>query len=487
MEVQNINQTQDTYALCDNGSAVTLIDLSLAKKLNLQGQKRPLIIEWTDGTTRRINDSITSSVTARGVGPNCGDIKMIVRTMKLDLPKQSLSRDDLTNEGINNQNVPTYQEAQPLLLIGLDNIKATATLSAALSNSLLVSSTPLGWTVEGMVGLPEDSNEPQRVQLTRISALHRMVERFIDSENLGIDPKRPILENEEIRRAREQLEEGTKRVGSGYQVGLLWKTSERPSFSNYQYTMNRLIKYQRTLDKNPGLRDQAEVILTQYEEKGYISRIRRINGDLEWFLPLFAAPGSSKVRLVFDAAAVCQGVSLNSLLSKGPDLNEPLWNVLYRFRQFPIAVCADVAEMYLRIGTPPEDRKFQRFLWIDGKGETQCYEMNVQTFGVACSPSIAQYVKNEHAKQFANEYPSAVEAIINDTYVDDLVTSFNSEEEALEVVGQVKEIQGAANFQLHKWQSNSKKVLDAFGMGSKKVRPNLFRLDRRLWELIGTR
>jgi hypothetical protein len=85
-----------------------------------------------------------------------------------------------------------------------------------------------------------------------------------------------------------------------------------------------------------------------------------------WYLPHFAVSKpekeTTKTRIVFDASAKKDGVSLNDVIYTGPKLQRDLVYVLLRFRRFPIALVCDVAEMYLRIGLAPQDRVYHRFL-----------------------------------------------------------------------------------------------------------------------------
>ena len=74
---------------------------------------------------------------------------------------------------------------------------------------------------------------------------------------------------------------------------------------------------------------------------------------------------TTKIRVVFDASAECNGISLNDAVHSGPKLHNQLFDVLLRFKRYPIAIVCDVSEMYLWIQLYPSDRPFHRFLWRD--------------------------------------------------------------------------------------------------------------------------
>ncbi|KAH8298679.1 hypothetical protein KR018_002640, partial [Drosophila ironensis] len=152
-------------------------------------------------------------------------------------------------------------------------------------------------------------------------------------------------------------------------------------------------------------------------------------------------------------------------LDKGPQHFKPLPAVLFHFREGAVGVCGDIREMFHQIKIRPEDRVSQRFLWRDGNDhkEPDVYEMDVMTFGAACSPSAAQYVKTVNAKQFEHTDPRAVKAIIDHHYVDDYVDSFATESEAISVSTRGKEIHANAGFELCQFLSSSPVVEAALG------------------------
>ena len=66
----------------------------------------------------------------------------------------------------------------------------------------------------------------------------------------------------------------------------------------------------------------------------------------------------------YDASSGVNGVSLNSCLEPGPNMQNLLWSVLIRNRLYPIALCADIKKAFLQIQIKEEDRNVLRFHWI---------------------------------------------------------------------------------------------------------------------------
>ncbi|XP_037825845.1 uncharacterized protein LOC119613850, partial [Lucilia sericata] len=83
------------------------------------------------------------------------------------------------------------------------------------------------------------------------------------------------------------------------------------------------------------------------------------------------------------------------------------------------------------------------------------------TFGASCSPSLANFIKNKNAERFAAEFPEAVNAILNNTFVDDWLQSVDSEDEMISMAKIVRTINSDGGFEMHNWLSNSKRVVNA--------------------------
>lgn len=108
-----------------------------------------------------------------------------------------------------------------------------------------------------------------------------------------------------------------------------------------------------------------------------------------------------------------------------PKLQRDVFDVLLRFRRFPVVVLCDIVEMYLRIGLHPEDESYHRFL-SSGTNPNRIpgvYDYDRVVFVKNSSPSQAQFVLLQHAKKYKSEYPMAAETADKSTYMDDSLNS----------------------------------------------------------------
>lgn len=306
--------------------------------------------------------------------------------------------------------------------------------------------TRLGWSV---CGTTINSNSSFRsfssyhiCECSSDANLHDMMKQFFSTESFGVKKPDSIPESKEDQRARILLETTTKRVGSKFETGLLWKFDKVSLPDSFPMALRRLDCLQKKMEKDIKFSEEMHAKIRDYEAKGYVRKLtedelRRHSARI-WYLPVFAVTNKpGKFRMVFDAAAEVKGFSLNSVLLKGPDQVTPLPVVLFRFRE----------------------RRIQRFLWRDaGKKEPDEFVMQVMTFGSACSPSSAQFVKNKNAREYAETHPKAAHAIVESHYVDDWLDSVDTEEEAIKLAVDVKFVHHQGGFEIRNFVSNSPTV-----------------------------
>ena len=145
---------------------------------------------------------------------------------------------------------------------------------------------------------------------------------------------------------------------------------------------------------------------------------------------------------------------------KNPDLLQNLIGILFRFRENCVALTADIEEMFLQIQVPEQQRRYLRFLWTDEDGKLMPYQYNRQIFGTKLSPSCANYALQQCAKQFGLEHPIASHVVMDNFYVDDMLLSVHTIEQASEVIHDLKSLLAKRGLKLTKWFSNSEEIFE---------------------------
>ncbi|GBO10028.1 hypothetical protein AVEN_147953-1 [Araneus ventricosus] len=118
---------------------------------------------------------------------------------------------------------------------------------------------------------------------------------------------------------------------------------------------------------------------------------------------------SSKFRVVFDASSHDVGeVSLNDCLHIGPSLYPDIFDLLLRFRLYPIAFTADIKEAVLQIEVNEKDRDVSRFLFTDdptdGSKSPQIYRFTRVLFGINSSPFMLAATIKHHLRKYQAIY-----------------------------------------------------------------------------------
>ena len=148
---------------------------------------------------------------------------------------------------------------------------------------------------------------------------------------------------------------------------------------------------------------------------------------------------------------------MNECLETGPPLQNSLWDILIRSCFRPTLLCGDIEKVFLqiRIRESERERDVLRFHWVKNS-DLSAIEINRFTrlvFGLTQSPFILEGTLKEHFQYYINEYPTLIEAILEDMCVDDLVSGSNTIEE-VEVIKQKSIELFRKGFNLHKWHSN---------------------------------
>lgn len=497
--LHNGEKSIEALALLDDGSTISLLDDEIAQQLGLHGPNEDLCLTWTSNQARIEKGSMKTSVHISGSDGEKYLIKKLFTVESLSLPVQSLSAESIKKRFPHLANVPlsSYGPSTPRILIGIDQPRLGATLKIreGKSNEPIATKTRLGWVVCGPLGVNVTNNYTYHVHVCECDhdqSIHEIVKNNFTLENVGINNnKNDKLLSRDDERALRMMEATAKKTDKHYEIGLLFRYDNIELPDSYNMALKRHLYLERKMacDKQfaANVEKQIENIIT----KGYAKKLdakQMSRTKRTWYLPIFVVTNANKpgkLRLVWDAAAKVDGVSLNSVLMKGPDMLCSLPSVLYAFRMGKYAVCGDIQEMYHQVKVIERDRECQRFLWKSSENDVPDeYEMQVLTFGAASSPTSAQFIKNKNASTYSEQFPRAAQAIIDKHYVDDYLDSFSSEEEAITITHQVKWIHEQGGFNMRHWISNSKNVMNSFSEPAVPEQRNLNIHDDTLIEKV---
>ncbi|CAG7723450.1 unnamed protein product, partial [Allacma fusca] len=399
--------SEDTYAICDEASTVTLLESSLVKDLGLEGTLEPLHIQWTNAQTNRVSDSLNVSLSiSSGKGEDIYPLNNVHTMSDLSLPVQSVNFPQLRKKWnyLTKVVVKSLSEAKPQILIGQDNyhLIAPREIVEGPPNAPLATRTKLGWVIYGSLPTLNASDPGRKSELKAI------------------------------------VEHTTRRNSDRWETGLLWERDDIHLPESRIQAEKRLTSLEMKMDRNPEFSKKYCEKMQDFLDKGYARKLNpnkmKIRSSKMWYLPHvahFNPNKPDKLRLILVAASKTNGISLNDNLLTGPDL---------------------IIE---------DDLPAQRFLWRETDRSRPADEMVMtrMIFGSVSSPCSAQYVKNRNALEFSQEFPDAVAAVVNQHYMDDYFDSTDTVEQAVRKIHSIIMIHSKGGWKICNWTSCSTDVL----------------------------
>ena len=272
--------------------------------------------------------------------------------------------------------------------------------------------------------------------------LHQMVEDFYncDFTESIVDDKTDMSQDE--LRFMQNAKETVKLKDSHYQICLPFKDNEAFVPSDKSQALQRDNWLKKKLERDPRLYEDYKTFMADIVAKAYAGKVPLEQMNLEngkvWYIPhhgVYHPYKPGKIRVDFDCSAKFNGVSLNSMLYKGPDLTNSLFGVLTRSRQDRIAVTADIQSMFYQVRVSNGDSSFVRFLWWengDMARELQEYQMLVHLLGAISSPACANFALRKTAEDNEDSFSLEVtNTVKRNFYVDDCLKSLPSEPNAI--------------------------------------------------------
>ena len=266
-----------------------------------------------------------------------------------------------------------------------------------------------------------------------------------------------------------QFEKDIYHNGERYVTKLPFKPDHDTIPDNFRICEKRLVSLDKRL-KCGEMFEDYNAIFKEYEDEKIIERVPEVEISKDigkvHYLPhrpvVRNDKETTKIRAVFDASCAYNGPSLNDCLYSGPNLLAKVFDVLLRFRFNKIGVLADIKQAFLNVEVCKEDQDFLRFLWHDisnlDRNEVVVYRFLRVVFGVTCSPFLLNGTIKHHLKQFLLTDKILVEKLLEDFYVDDLISDVDSVEKGKSLCVRVFEIMKQAGLNLRKWVTNDSEL-----------------------------
>ena len=354
------------------------------------------------------------------------------------------------------------------VLIGCDYYWELATGDTCRgSNGPIAIHTKLGWVLSGptkCTSLDQSSVNLVTTHVLRADAqevdnrsLDETLKSFWELESLGIQGSEKTL--------YEEFSQSVELRDGRYEVSLPWKDNHNPLPDNFQLSLTRVRGLIRRLQQMPSILQEYDHIIREQLKRGIVEAVTNSSatGGQVHYLPHHAVVRSdkttTKLRIVYDASARTNGPSLNDCLYTGPKFDQKILDILLRFRVHRVALTGDIEKAFLMISMAEKDRDVLRFLWVNNirqdPPEICTFRFARVVFGVSSSPFLLNATIRHHLEQFLSSHADVVQNLLRSTYVDDIVTGAESDDQAFNLYTDAKEILRTGGFNLRKFATSS--------------------------------
>lgn len=279
-------------------------------------------------------------------------------------------------------------------------------------------------------------------------------------------------------RCEDQFKETHTRTPTGrFIVRLPFRQGDHDIGRNLGDTLHiairRLLSLENKFKRDKVLEARYKEFMREYVELGHMQPIEPSIAQRfpQYFIPHHGVykKGTDKIRCVFNASSKGPGgKSLNDELLAGPKLQKDIVDIILHFRLHEVIFSADIRQMYRQVLVHPLDRQYQLIVWRDYIGqaiddqvqpEIQQFQLNTLSYGVTTAAFLAMRCLHELAYQGKDTHPRASRILLNDIFVDDIVTGCSSIDEAQSTKSELIDLLNKGEFELRKWMSNDPALL----------------------------
>ncbi|XP_053954492.1 uncharacterized protein LOC128860779 [Anastrepha ludens] len=464
---------QNARLLFDSGSHATFITEACVQRLGLARKSSSIFVTGIGASQGgRCRGETTLFLSSRH-SSECYPINaLILQKITGDLPSQSLSVPEWSHiKGLFLADPHFMEPGRVDILVGMDYMDRfiLTELRKGPPGTPIIQKTVFGWTLCGNV----DTSVPPANHIQSLHCdvhLDRALARLWELEEA---PQTRYLTHEE-RYCEEHFESTHIRKPDGRFVVELPLKVDVPLGESRSLAVRNLLRMELRFAGDQDLWTRYNEFMQELIEMGHMEVVPKTN-YAKYYMPHHAVVKESsvttKLRVVFNASAkTTTGNSLNDALYVGPQLQEDLYSILLRFRMHKFAVTADVAKMYRQICVSAKHVDLHRIVWRSNPSlPITDYRMLRVTYGIASASHLAVKSMQQTAKQSSNTFQKAVDVILKDFYMDDLLTGASSKSELKALQRNVSDILREGGFELRKWASNCTELNETIARESKNI------------------
>ena len=480
---------QPFRAVIDSGSQISAITNSLVQRLGLKVKPITAQLSGVGQTHARVHGIVQCNIASRhSKQPSLHVNAHVLSTIAGNLPTSSVPNEvidryrdfDLADDRFN---VPGPID----FLVGADLYPDILykTGNTIVGSKPAALKTVFGWVILGPVNSSQISNESAYSFLAMVNTpLENTLRLFWESEEVNRTPSLDPLDS----LAEEHFIKTHSRDTSGrYSVALPFKPDCVMPGYNRDVALKNFVSLERRLKRDPQIHDSYHEFMSEYARSLHMQPAPHAS---DYIIPHHCVhkvtSSTTKLRVVFNASSPDRnGLALNHVLLSGPKLQGDLPGILTTFRTYPVALCADVRQMYRQILVHPDDRAYQHIFWRpEPSSPIVEYELNTVTYGLTSSAFQAQRVLQQLVTDDGAQLPLAARALTCNVYIDDIVSGANDLDEALALRAELQSLTQCAGVELRKWAVNIPDALSSLPAEHLEI-PLVFSNDEQGLKILG--
>ncbi|XP_055910831.1 uncharacterized protein LOC129945199 [Eupeodes corollae] len=484
--VARIRDNQGLYqivrVLLDSGSQVSFITEQAAQRLGLPRKRLRIpvvgIASKSAGVTNGlVNLNIVSCYSSEMIDLSC----YVLPTITSSLPPLSI---DQIPQNLSSLNLadPNYCDPGPIdILIGADRVFNIIKGAAEIEKGGTLTSIPtiFGWVIAGHHSQHSPVRSGIQTFCTRLDHAQEFdLEKFWRLEE--VSNEQPLSLEEQL--AEENFVKSHTRLQDGrYEVQLPFKSTKLNFGDSFGTALARFHSIERKFNCNPNLKSEYTKFINEYISLGHMEEVPSNeilkSNNSSYYLPhhaIFKGDSSTtKIRVVFDASAKTRSSqSLNETLLVGPTIQRDIFSICLRSRRHAYLITGDIEKMYRQIRVSRNHTDFQRIVWRENPEEPlKHFRLLTVTYGTSAAPFLAVRVLQQLAAESSKTHPRASKTLLNDFYVDDVITGSDTIDDLISLRIELVELLKSAGFNLRKWTTNCWPLLISLPEDQRELSP----------------